>query len=187
MVHHQYHWHRWKICHRFQRHGKFCHQYRSRRWYQRYRRVSTTPVVNLPLVSKHQQYRRKKFVAGVIDTGVRRCHWYWWCTMTCKYLREISNKFELPEWDTQGLGENWFMKKTWSRKSHGAVPLNVRYVVEAKLISWHNKFTLCSLLLNVREAYQREILHIEENPGPIPAYSFMLWLSLLSGKTTDPC
>ncbi len=24
------------------------------------------------------------------------CCWYWWCTLICEYLREFSNKFEMP-------------------------------------------------------------------------------------------
>ncbi len=78
--------------------GKVRHQYRSCRWYQRYRRVSTTPVVNLPLVSMAPAVPAAKFVAGVVDTGGRRCHWYWWGTLTCKYLREFSNKFDGMEY-----------------------------------------------------------------------------------------
>ncbi len=39
----------------------------------------------------------------------RRCRWYRWCTLTCKYLREF-------------LGERCFLKKTRSKKSRDTVP-----------------------------------------------------------------
>jgi hypothetical protein len=44
--------------------------------------VSLTPVANLPPVSLAKLVT--KFAAGVIR----------WCTLTCKYLREFSKKFE---------------------------------------------------------------------------------------------
>ncbi len=39
-------------------------------------------------------------------------------------LREFSKKFETALMVYTGLGGNWFMKKTLSRKSRGTVPLN---------------------------------------------------------------
>jgi hypothetical protein len=43
-----------------------------------------------------------------IDTSVNSG----WCTLICEYFREFLNKFERPQWDTQGVGGNLFMKKT---------------------------------------------------------------------------
>ncbi len=46
-----------------------------------------------------------------------------WCTLKCEYLREFSTKFETDLMGYSWHGGNWFMKKTWSRKSQGTVPL----------------------------------------------------------------
>ncbi len=56
-------------------------------------------------------YTSGKFAAGIVDTGgkfatdiyntsktggkiCRRCRWYQWCKLTCKYLRKVLKKFE---------------------------------------------------------------------------------------------
>jgi hypothetical protein len=49
-----------------------------------------------------------KFAAGVVDTG------------GAPLLRKNLKR---SEWDTLGLGGNWFMKKTRSKKSRDTVPL----------------------------------------------------------------
>ncbi len=50
------------------------------------------------------------------------CHWcqrHRWCTLSCKYLLKAL----------KGNGGNWVMKKNWSRKSRGTVPLiNISFV-----------------------------------------------------------
>ncbi len=44
------------------------------------------------------------------------------------WAANISENSQWPFGDTQGLGRNWFMKKTWSRKSRDTVPLKGREV-----------------------------------------------------------
>jgi hypothetical protein len=46
-------------------------------------------------VSKTQEELVVKFAAGVIDTGGKFATGVGWCTLTCKYLREFSKKFEM--------------------------------------------------------------------------------------------
>ncbi len=56
------------------------------------------------------------------------CQWHVWGTLSCKYLHKFFGKnFKRPWWYTQGQGleENLFMKKTWSQKSRGTVPLTL--------------------------------------------------------------
>ncbi len=36
-----------------------------------------------------------------------RCHWYRWCTLTCKYLREFLKKFEMT-----------LMSEAWGKKNY---------------------------------------------------------------------
>ncbi len=57
-----------------------------------------------------------KFATGVVDTGGG------------PWLENISANFQKnsqrSKWNTLGLGGNWFMKKTRSKKSRDTVPLN---------------------------------------------------------------
>ncbi len=53
-----------------------------------------------------------------------RCQRHRWQAFSCEYRREFSKKkSKQPSWYTQGIGGNWFMKKTRSRKSRDTVPL----------------------------------------------------------------
>ncbi len=56
------------------------------------------------------------FATGVNNTGGAP-----WAANISKNFRKNLKR---PRWRTQGLGGNWFMKKTSSRKSRGTVPLN---------------------------------------------------------------
>ncbi len=47
------------------------------------------------------------------------CHW------SCENLREFSKKIETALMGYSGAWGNWFMKNTWSRKSHGSSRLNL--------------------------------------------------------------
>ncbi len=46
-------------------------------------------------------------------------HWPWPTNISANFRKNSKR----PYWYTQGLGGNWFMKKTRSRKSRGTVPL----------------------------------------------------------------
>ncbi len=45
----------------------------------------------------------------------------WAANISANFRKNLKR----PWWYTQGLGENWFMKKTRSRKSRGTVPLSI--------------------------------------------------------------
>ncbi len=63
----------------------------------------------------HQQYRWQIY---------RRCHWYWWCTLTCEYLRKFSNKIRNdPYVSFRGSGKI-IHEKNLKEKSCDTVPLN---------------------------------------------------------------
>ncbi len=65
-----------------------------------------------------------------------RCQRHQWCTLSCEYLREFSKKFETAWIVSVGvLGGNWFMKKTWSRKSRRNVSLNYIAIINPSLLA----------------------------------------------------
>jgi hypothetical protein len=53
----------------------------------------------------------------------RRCRWHWWCTLTCKYLREFSKKIETVLMEYSGAEGKLIYEKTSSKKSFDTVPL----------------------------------------------------------------
>ncbi len=139
-------WHRWQICRR-------C------RWY---RWQFATGVVNTG----------GKFAAGIVDTGGKfatginntsetggkichRCRWYRWSTLSCEYLREFSKK-----WYTQGLGGNWFMKKTRSKKSRDTVPL--KGLSSQIRMAWNGKthFKCLSYIFSCLSKFKRTVFKI---------------------------
>ncbi len=61
------------------------------------------------------------FATGVSDTGGAP-----WAANISANFRKNSKR---PYWYTQGLGGNWFMKKTRSRKSRDTVPLSRIFVI----------------------------------------------------------
>ncbi len=107
----QYRWHRWQICHRCQQH--------QRNMWQNFPPVSLIPVANLPPVSlipaANVVDTGGKFATGVVDNG------------GAPWLANIPENFQKnskqSQWDAQGLGGNWSMKKTSSKKSCDTVPL----------------------------------------------------------------
>jgi hypothetical protein len=111
--------------------------------------VSLTPVANLPLVSTTLAKIVEKFAAGVADaggkfaTGVVDTGGNFAAgvvdtgsklatgvvdTGGAPWLSNISKNFrknlKWSKWNTLGLGGNWFMKKTRSKKSRDTVPLS---------------------------------------------------------------
>jgi hypothetical protein len=78
--------------------------------------ASLTPVANLPPVSTTLAKMVEKFATSVVDTGGAP-----WLANISANFRKNSKRFY---WDTLGLGGNWFMKKTWSKKSRDTVPLS---------------------------------------------------------------
>jgi hypothetical protein len=64
------------------------------------------------------------FATGVVDTSGKP-----WAANISENFRKNSKR---PYWYTQGLRENWFMKKTRSQKSRDTVPL--------RSIGYHSKW-----------------------------------------------
>ncbi len=95
-------WHRWQICHRCQQH--------KGNWWQTWPPVSLIPVANLPPVSL------------IPEAICHRCHWHR-CTLTCKYIRKFSTKFETVLMGYSGAGGKLIHKKNQKQK-----------------ISWHCPF-----------------------------------------------
>ncbi len=95
--------------------------------------VSTTPVTAdtfkwtwrqkflymLTLLPKGVQTKYLTFFWLKIFSICHRCQRHRRCTLSCEYLCEFFKKFEPALCYTQGLGGNWFMKNTRSRKSRG--------------------------------------------------------------------
>ncbi len=77
--------------------------------------ASLISVANLPPVSTTLAKMVEKFATGVVDTG------------GAPWLANISTNFrkilKRSKRNTLGLGGNWFMKKTRSKKSRDTVPL----------------------------------------------------------------
>ncbi len=105
--------------------------------------VSTTPVANLPPVLliatgvvdtvgkfaagiNNASENGGKFATGVIDTGGAP-----WLTNISANFRKNSKR---SKWNTLGLGGNWFMKKTRSKKSRDTVPLKCQQKNEKKKV-----------------------------------------------------
>jgi hypothetical protein len=88
--------------------------------------VSTTPVANLPPVSTTLAKMVEKFANSVADTGGKFSTGVV-DTGDAPWLANISANFRKNlKWskgNTLGLGGNWFMKKTRSKKSRDTVPL----------------------------------------------------------------
>jgi hypothetical protein len=75
----------------------------------------------LTLLSKGVPTKLLKFFWLKIFFICHRCRWHRWSTLSCEYLRDFWKKFEMV---LMGLGGNWFIKKTRSKKSRDTVPLN---------------------------------------------------------------
>ncbi len=91
-----------------------------------------TPEANLPPVLTTQAVPVAKFAAGVIDNwwvNCHQCHWYRWCTLTCKYLREFLKKFEMTLKLFSVAWGKMIYKKTWSKKSRDTVPLINKFLI----------------------------------------------------------
>ncbi len=64
---------------------------------------------------KFSDWRFFSFATGVNDTGGEP----WAANISANFWKNLKR----PYWYTQGLGGNWFMKKSRIQKSHGTVPL----------------------------------------------------------------
>ncbi len=53
----------------------------------------------------------------IVPITCRRCRWYWWCTLTCEYLREFSKKFETILMGYSGTGGKLIHEKKQKQKN----------------------------------------------------------------------
>jgi hypothetical protein len=84
--------------------------------------VPLIPVANCHWCHWHRhqiclwyRYTGGKFATGVGDTGGAP----WFANISVNFRKNLKRSL----WDTLGLGGNWFMKKTRSKKSRDTVPL----------------------------------------------------------------
>ncbi len=89
-----------------------------------------------------------KFATGINNTSetggkiCRRCHWYrwqicrrcrwyrwlcWWCTLTCRYLCELSTKFETVLMEYSGAGGKLIHEKYQRQKISWHCPFKLQY------------------------------------------------------------
>ncbi len=80
-------------------------------------RVIRSSLVDWWSMKKECRHARhsSKFATGVVDTGGQP-----WAENISANFRKNSKR---PYWYTEGLGGNWFMKKTRSKKTRDTVPL----------------------------------------------------------------
>ncbi len=97
-VYHRCRWHQWQIY-------RWCHW---QEW-QIYNKVHPVPPVTLVLLT----------LTGVNNTSVTGGTG---CTLTCEYPW-IFEKFKITLMLLSAAWGNWFMKKTWSKKSRDTFPL----------------------------------------------------------------
>ncbi len=109
-------------CYRYQRHRRqFCHWHR---W----------QIMETISDSRHLQVNLKAKIYIYVNSTTQRCpnkiirifliedfFHLPWATISANFRKNSKR----PLWYTQGLGGNWFMKKTRSRKSRSSVPLRV--------------------------------------------------------------
>ncbi len=77
---------------------------------------STTQRCPKEIIKKFSDWRFFPIATGVVDTGGKP-----WASNISATFRKNSKR---PSWYNKGLGGNWFMKKTRSKKSRDTVPLN---------------------------------------------------------------
>ncbi len=78
-------------------------------------------------------------------------------TLTCEYLRNFWKKFEMVLMGYSGLGGNWFIRKTRSKKSRDTVPL-IKHFCNCKV--WKRPVTY--ILIWVHNPHE-VILHMNTN------------------------
>ncbi len=127
IVCHRCRWHRWQICPR-------CRWFRwqiCRRW-RWYRWQFATGVVDtggkFATGINNTSETGGNFAAGVVDTDGQP----WAANISANFWK----KSKRPQWCTQGLGGNWFMKKTRSKKSRDTVPLSQNCTVMLPVLSY---------------------------------------------------
>ncbi len=112
MVHHRCRWHRWQM-------EKIFNQ-------KNLNNFVGTPLdsrVNIYITFCLQGHLKVSAAWYIIPIICHRCRWHRWCTLTCEYLREFSEKFEMTLMLYSGASGKVIHEKTWSKKSRETVPL----------------------------------------------------------------
>ncbi len=153
--------HRQQICHRYQRHRRQILPSESL--------VLLIPVANLPPVSTIPAGcvdTGSNFAAGIVDTGGKFATGVvdtggapWLAIISANFRKNSKRSY----WDTLGLGGNWFIKKTRSKKSRDTVPLTGYSLLRClgnwfmqKFWSWKSPFRLPS-----RTAWKNYIIDLD--------------------------
>ncbi len=161
---HQYQRHQRQICHQCQRHWwqimgtmSGCRHRKMNLMAKIYIYVNSTTqrcpnkIINLPPMST---------TPVVVHLELRISPWI------------FEKKSKPPLWYTQGLGGNWFMKKTRSRKSRGTVPLswNSPYSIGRSMVCnshrpWNTPCRVRNCGSEVVPAYMYSKIHIRKTSG----------------------
>ncbi len=143
---HRCRWHRWEIYRRYQRHR------RSQK--------SVTRIIP-GVVDTGEQ-----LIAGVVDTGEKHS------------FGNISANFwknsKRLQWNTWGPRGQWFMKKTWSRKSRVRFPLMQKFLkvcVSCTLYSSHRFFPTSKSLTDTKRTENLPSLFHLRRTSYVPTYS----------------
>ncbi len=121
--------HQFQNCHRYQRHRRqICHRWKTMGTISgcRYLKVNLKAKIYIYVNSTIQSCPNTKIKIFLIEDFFV-CHWcqrHRWLTLSCKFLRKFSKKFERALMVNSGAWGKPIHEKTRSRKSRGTVPLN---------------------------------------------------------------
>ncbi len=93
-----------------------------------------------PLLPKGDQTKLLKFFWLKIFSICHRCRWHWWQTLSCKYLREFSKKFETVLMEYSGAGGKLIHEKNQKQKISWHCPFNLSVSDKRQASSF--KFTI---------------------------------------------
>ncbi len=93
--------------------GCFLHSY-----YDFFHHVDVDKLTLLHLLHRRCCWHKHiQIIVGVVDIGKKH--------KVVNISANLRKNSQGPQWDTQGPEGNWFMKKTWTRKSRARLPLSV--------------------------------------------------------------
>ncbi len=142
---HRCRWYRWQICRRCRWYTGVVDTPASLTPVANLPPVSLAPVANLPPVSTTLAKMVAKFATGIVDTGGKFAAAVvdtggnfaagvdtggapWLANISSNFRKKLKRSLR----DTLGLGGNWFMKKTRSKKFRDTVPLKVDFELCSK-------------------------------------------------------
>ncbi len=127
--------------------GKICHRCP---WYQ------------WQICRRYQRYRWQ---------FCRWCCWYWWCTLTCKYLSKFSTKFKMVLLGYSEAGGKLIHEQNKKQKISWHCPFTQRYeTIELFLFSWR-KAVMPGVLKSLK---------IRAQALSPSAHTYVLWRTLVA-------